>query len=139
MSTVPPGNQLISWKAKLCYIQCPAHSSHPVLATSCAGYPLEPEAGPSLYSTVIKNTFLRMPSLGSEGSRHPSQFSMTLLIFVDAGHLATSFFALHITGGYILLPILILTFLFSKRVRRPPTVINFCVAWSIFSISYSLL
>jgi len=46
--------------------------------------------------------------------------------------------ALHLAGGHIGLPILVLIMLFSKRIRRPPSVINFCISWIIFSISYCL-
>jgi len=54
-------------------------------------------------------------------------------------NLRASYLALHIAGGYVGLPILVLTFFLSKRVHRPVTVINFCIAWIIYSISYTLL
>ncbi|KAI0347788.1 hypothetical protein BDW22DRAFT_1424054 [Trametopsis cervina] len=53
--------------------------------------------------------------------------------------LRAAFLALHIAGGYIGIPILVLTFFFSKRVQRPATVINFCITWIIYSVSYTLL
>ncbi|KZT75024.1 hypothetical protein DAEQUDRAFT_720233 [Daedalea quercina L-15889] len=49
------------------------------------------------------------------------------------------YFALHIIGGYILLPLLVVTFLVSKRIKRHPTVVNFCLTWIIYSVSYSFL
>lgn len=51
----------------------------------------------------------------------------------------TSYFALHIAGGHIGMPILVLLFIVSKRVHRPASVINFCVTWVIYSVAYSLL
>jgi len=51
---------------------------------------------------------------------------------------AAAVLALLLAGGHIGLPILVLIMLFSKRIRRPPSVINFCIIWIIFSISYSL-
>lgn len=49
------------------------------------------------------------------------------------------YFALHIVGGHIGLPILVLTFIISKRAKRSITVINFCITWILFSVSYCLL
>lgn len=37
------------------------------------------------------------------------------------------------------MPILVLTFLLSKKVSRHPTIVNFCVTWILYSISYCLL
>ncbi|KDQ31074.1 hypothetical protein PLEOSDRAFT_1111659 [Pleurotus ostreatus PC15] len=53
-------------------------------------------------------------------------------------HLAPYFFALHLAGGHIGLPILLLTFIFAKNVVRHPTLLNFCITWIIFSISYCI-
>ncbi|KAI0734706.1 hypothetical protein C8Q72DRAFT_807313 [Fomitopsis betulina] len=53
--------------------------------------------------------------------------------------LAPLYLALHITGGHVLLPLLIATLLLSNRVKRHPAVVNFCVTWVIYSVSYSLL
>ncbi|KAL0951538.1 hypothetical protein HGRIS_008222 [Hohenbuehelia grisea] len=53
-------------------------------------------------------------------------------------HLSPAYFAFHIAGGHIGLPILVLTFLFAKSITRHPTLINFCVTWIIYSISYSI-
>ncbi|EPT01513.1 hypothetical protein FOMPIDRAFT_1048669 [Fomitopsis schrenkii] len=51
---------------------------------------------------------------------------------------APFYFALHIISGHVLLPLLTATFLLSNRVKRHPTVVNFCVTWVIYSVSYSL-
>ncbi|KAJ3516090.1 hypothetical protein NLJ89_g1350 [Agrocybe chaxingu] len=59
-------------------------------------------------------------------------------IVPSLGHLRTTFLTLHIAGGLVGLPLLILTLLFSERVPRQPALINFCIAWVINSISYSL-
>ncbi|KAJ8523340.1 hypothetical protein ONZ45_g169 [Pleurotus djamor] len=56
----------------------------------------------------------------------------------NLGHLAPSFFALHIAGGHIGLPFLVLTFLLSSDVVRHPTLINFCLTWIIYSVVYCL-
>ncbi|KAL4263414.1 hypothetical protein AB1N83_005869 [Pleurotus pulmonarius] len=53
-------------------------------------------------------------------------------------HLAPYFFALHLAGGHIGLPILLLTFIFAKNVVRHPTLLNFCITWIIYSISYCI-
>ncbi|PCH33972.1 hypothetical protein WOLCODRAFT_135422 [Wolfiporia cocos MD-104 SS10] len=53
--------------------------------------------------------------------------------------LAPLFFGLHIAGGHVGLPLLVLTCLLSKKVKRHPTIINFCLTWIIYSVSYSLL
>ncbi|KII94091.1 hypothetical protein PLICRDRAFT_50077 [Plicaturopsis crispa FD-325 SS-3] len=52
--------------------------------------------------------------------------------------LTKAFLALHLIGGHIGLPILVLTFLFAKNVSRHPTLINFCVTWIVYSITYCL-
>jgi len=49
------------------------------------------------------------------------------------------YFALHLAGGHVGLPILVLTFLLSKEVQRHPVIINFCITWMIYSISFCLL
>ncbi|CAA7265910.1 unnamed protein product [Cyclocybe aegerita] len=59
-------------------------------------------------------------------------------IVPSLGHLRTTFLTLHIAGGLVGLPLLILTLLFSERVPRQPALINFCIAWVINSISYTL-
>lgn len=46
--------------------------------------------------------------------------------------------ALLLAGGHLGLPVLVLIMLLSKRIRRPPSVINFCIIWIIFAISFSL-
>ncbi|KAF5369319.1 hypothetical protein D9758_002743 [Tetrapyrgos nigripes] len=45
---------------------------------------------------------------------------------------------LNLVSNTILLPILVATFIFSKRAKRHPTLINVCITW-IFSGVYSLL
>ena len=57
----------------------------------------------------------------------------------DLGYLRTVSFALQLSGGHIGLPLLILMFVLSKRTYRPASVINFCFAWIVYSVSYSLL
>ncbi|KAF9442296.1 hypothetical protein P691DRAFT_779470 [Macrolepiota fuliginosa MF-IS2] len=44
----------------------------------------------------------------------------------------------NLVGNTILLPIIVATFIFSKRVKRHPTLINLCMTW-IFSGIFSLL
>jgi hypothetical protein len=55
------------------------------------------------------------------------------------GDIRNGFLALQIAGGQVGLPIIILTFILSKNVHRHPTLINFCITWSISSIAYCLL
>ncbi|KAI0719967.1 hypothetical protein C8T65DRAFT_634467 [Cerioporus squamosus] len=57
----------------------------------------------------------------------------------DLKSLTSVFFAIHLAGGHIGLPILITTFCISKTAKRHPTVINFCVVWILYSIIYCLL
>lgn len=56
--------------------------------------------------------------------------------------LAHIWLGLHVAGGQIGLPLLILTFLFSRwSIGRPKylTLINFCFTWVVYSVSYCLL
>ncbi|KAF8913113.1 hypothetical protein CPB84DRAFT_1760377 [Gymnopilus junonius] len=55
------------------------------------------------------------------------------------GHLRVVFLTIHIIGGLIGLPILVVTLLFSHLTTpRQPTLINFCITWAINSIAYTL-
>lgn len=54
-------------------------------------------------------------------------------------YLTPAYLTLHIIGGHVGLPLLVATLLFSKRVHRPPAVINLLVTWIVFSVSYCLL
>ncbi|TDL16474.1 hypothetical protein BD410DRAFT_844367 [Rickenella mellea] len=49
------------------------------------------------------------------------------------------FLILQVTGGQILLPIIIATSLFSKSTPRHTIFLNFCLSWSLSSIIFSLL
>ncbi|KLO12757.1 hypothetical protein SCHPADRAFT_399713 [Schizopora paradoxa] len=49
------------------------------------------------------------------------------------------FLGLQITGGQILLPLLVLTTIFSRKAPRSSVFINFCISWILYSIVYSLL
>ncbi|KAL5526764.1 hypothetical protein ACEPAF_8489 [Sanghuangporus sanghuang] len=49
------------------------------------------------------------------------------------------YLGIQIAGGHILLPILVLTILFSKRITRHPVFVIFCLSWIFSSILYSLL
>ncbi|KAF9486294.1 hypothetical protein BDN70DRAFT_926559 [Pholiota conissans] len=53
--------------------------------------------------------------------------------------LRPSFLGLHIAGGFVGLPILIITLLFSDDIPRQPDLINFCITWVIYSFSYTIL
>jgi hypothetical protein len=57
------------------------------------------------------------------------------------GHdgLAPAFAALLALGGQVLLPVLILTTLYSKRLNRHSTFINFCVTLVLYSLVFCLL
>lgn len=57
----------------------------------------------------------------------------------DMSGLSTPYFALQLAGGHVGLPILVLIFIFSRRVHRPASVVNFCLTWILYSVSYSLL
>ncbi|KAI1789824.1 hypothetical protein LXA43DRAFT_551658 [Ganoderma leucocontextum] len=57
----------------------------------------------------------------------------------DLRSLTSVFFAVHLAGGHIGLPILVATFLLSKTANRHPTVVNFCIIWILYSIIYCLL
>lgn len=48
------------------------------------------------------------------------------------------YLALHIVGGHIGLPLLVLTFLLSKRASCHPTLMNFCIIWILYSVFYCL-
>lgn len=51
----------------------------------------------------------------------------------------TAFLALQIVGGHIGLPIVLIFAVFSRKVRRDPTFLNFCITWIFSSIVFSLL
>ncbi|TFK77358.1 hypothetical protein BDN72DRAFT_39716 [Pluteus cervinus] len=53
-------------------------------------------------------------------------------------HLRIVFFVLHIIGGHVGLPILVAIFHLSKKISRPPTLINFCISWIFFSVFYCI-
>ncbi len=57
----------------------------------------------------------------------------------DLKSLSSVFFALHLAGGHIGLPLLVATFCISKTTKRHLTVINFCIVWILYSIIYCLL
>ncbi|KAL5494718.1 hypothetical protein ACEPAI_179 [Sanghuangporus weigelae] len=60
----------------------------------------------------------------------------------DLKNLVPVWLALHIAGGQVGLPLAVLTFIFApKSAGRPRyiTLINFCVTWIVYSISYCLL
>lgn len=48
------------------------------------------------------------------------------------------FLSLQIVGGHIGLPVILIYVLCSRRVRRDPTFLNFCVTWILSSIAFSL-
>jgi hypothetical protein len=54
-------------------------------------------------------------------------------------YLAPVFIALLALGGQIGLPILVLTFLRSKKLNRRSTFVNFCITLIIYSLAFSLL
>jgi hypothetical protein len=64
---------------------------------------------------------------------------MTYEFSPDLGHLRTAYLVLHIIGGQVGLPIMVLTFLLCKNVSRHPTLVNFCITWIVYSVSYCLL
>ncbi|THH13585.1 hypothetical protein EW146_g6656 [Bondarzewia mesenterica] len=57
----------------------------------------------------------------------------------NLGSLVEVYTALLLVGGQAGLPIVVLTFLFSKNVHRHPTFVNFCITIIIYSIVFSLL
>jgi hypothetical protein len=46
---------------------------------------------------------------------------------------------LHIIGGQVLLPVLLLTMIVGGEARRNPLLVNFCVSWILFSTISNLL
>ncbi|OCH94677.1 hypothetical protein OBBRIDRAFT_746913 [Obba rivulosa] len=52
--------------------------------------------------------------------------------------LPIAYFVLQLLGGHIGLPLLVLTFLLSRKVPRRPTVINLCIVWILYSVTYCL-
>jgi len=58
---------------------------------------------------------------------------------VDLSRLETAFIAVHIIGGHIGIPLLVLTFLLSKRVHTHPTLVNFCCSWILYSVAFCML
>ncbi|KIM47755.1 hypothetical protein M413DRAFT_22362 [Hebeloma cylindrosporum] len=57
---------------------------------------------------------------------------------LDLSYLRPTFLALHLSGGLIGLPLLIITLLFANDTSSQPELVNFCLAWVLNSISYSL-
>jgi hypothetical protein len=54
-------------------------------------------------------------------------------------YLAPVFIVLLALGGQIGLPILVLTFLRSKKLSRRSTFVNFCITLIIYSLAFSIL
>ncbi|KIJ36941.1 hypothetical protein M422DRAFT_50767 [Sphaerobolus stellatus SS14] len=50
----------------------------------------------------------------------------------------TAFLALQVAGGHIGLPIVLIFAVFSRKVRRDPTFLNFCITWIFSSVVFSL-
>ncbi|TDL28327.1 hypothetical protein BD410DRAFT_215623 [Rickenella mellea] len=58
----------------------------------------------------------------------------------DLQRFTTLWLVLHVFGGLVLLPLVVLSFLLApKSVPRHPTLINFCISWIVFSIPYVFL
>ncbi|KZT34987.1 hypothetical protein SISSUDRAFT_219267 [Sistotremastrum suecicum HHB10207 ss-3] len=59
----------------------------------------------------------------------------------QSGHeaLLTAWHALHITGGQILLPFLLVTMFVGREARRNPLLVNFCFSWILYSTFCLLL
>ncbi|KZT34759.1 hypothetical protein SISSUDRAFT_245261 [Sistotremastrum suecicum HHB10207 ss-3] len=68
-----------------------------------------------------------MSDLGGTGVSHEQLIFNWLYIIIQ------------ILGGQIGLPLLLLTFIFSRSVRRDIVVGNFCLTWMISSVSFSLV
>lgn len=49
------------------------------------------------------------------------------------------FLALQVVGGHIGLPAILIFTLYSRRVRRDPTFLNFCITWIFSSVAFSFL
>lgn len=64
--------------------------------------------------------------------------ALTRQTIIDLSYLSPSYLGLQLAGGHIGLPILVILFFSSRRIQRPATVINFCITWIIYSVSYSL-
>ncbi|KAK0505653.1 hypothetical protein EDD18DRAFT_1342019 [Armillaria luteobubalina] len=58
---------------------------------------------------------------------------------VGDASLRHAFIALHIVGGQVGLPIILLTWAFSKRVVRHPTLVNLWIAFIVYSVSYCII
>ncbi|KAK0198875.1 hypothetical protein F5146DRAFT_1021335 [Armillaria mellea] len=58
---------------------------------------------------------------------------------VGDASLRQAFIALHIVGGQVGLPIILLTWAFSKSVVRHPTLVNLWISFIVYSISYCIL
>ncbi|EGO31047.1 hypothetical protein SERLADRAFT_364779 [Serpula lacrymans var. lacrymans S7.9] len=59
-------------------------------------------------------------------------------VIPDLHNLAPIYLFLLIAGGQVGLPIIAFTYVFSKRISRCSTIINYCVTWIIYSVVYSL-
>ncbi|KAK0481695.1 hypothetical protein IW261DRAFT_1093890 [Armillaria novae-zelandiae] len=58
---------------------------------------------------------------------------------VSDASLRNAFIALHIVGGQVGLPIILLTWALSKSVVRHPTLVNLWITFIVYSISYCIL
>jgi len=50
-----------------------------------------------------------------------------------------AYLAIAIVGGQVLVPLLLVSFLFTRGLRRHPTLLNFLVSWIVYSIAVCLL
>jgi len=51
----------------------------------------------------------------------------------------TVFLVLHILGGHVGIPLLLLGIYFSRSVTRHPIFVNWCISWMVFSTAYVLI
>jgi len=63
---------------------------------------------------------------------------MTYLYALELRSQQKAFLALQIAGGHVGLPIVLIFAVFSRKVRRDPTFLNFCITWIFSSVVFSL-
>lgn len=96
---------------------------------------------------LLSSTFLQISRLSLTDSIVRALVSVTIFCCASSGDLVSLdlkknqmvFLALHIAGGHIGLVIVLCFAIFSHKVHRDSTFLNFCITWIFSSVVYSIL
>ena len=103
--------------------------------------PTPPPAAQRLFSSLRKclQALIRIVSIYDCGLTHRWSSLYCPVYFPVKDVDETLYLALLVVGGYILLPILVITTLLRKSINKHPVYLNFCISWILFSIADAIL